>query len=171
MRFFPNGISKLWLNFADSKGARDATVVPLPALLAGSPDVSEKYTVYAHTFTNLLELRHLRNTKEPSYVGITKNGWAHRWSQHLSSAASGSPYRFHEAIRRFYPKNFALHEIIACGATYEEAMRIEEWAVDSFSLYPRGFNMIPGGYAGMKVLWTRGGPENNRLGEARKRNS
>ena len=35
-------------------------------------------------------------------------------------------------------------------------MECEEYVVDIFSLYPKGFNMIPGGEAGIKYLGSKG---------------
>jgi hypothetical protein len=139
---------------------RDVVSVPLEACLSRAPDLSGTNTVYAHTFTNADNFFGVRSEAEPTYVGVTNRGWAVRWQEHVSAARAGSPYRFHEAIRRF-GRNPVFHEIIACGASREEAMRIEEWAVDRFSLHPKGFNMIPGGDAGIAYLANNGVPRSS----------
>lgn len=139
---------------------RDLVSVPLEACLSRAPDLSGTNTVYSHTFTNQNNFFGVRSDAEPTYVGVTNRGWAVRWHEHVSASRGGSPYRFHEAIRRF-GRNPVFHEILVCGASREEAMRIEEWAVDRFSLHPKGFNMIPGGAAGIAYLANNGIPRNS----------
>jgi hypothetical protein len=137
---------------------RDVLSVPLAACLSRAPDLSGTHAVYAHTFTNQTNFFGVRAESEPSYIGVTKRGWVVRWYEHQAAAKAGSPYRFHEAIRRFDRSNPVFHELLVCGASRDEAMRVEEWAVEAFSLYPKGFNMIPGGDAGIKYLTSKGAP-------------
>lgn len=85
------------------------------------------------------------------YVGITKKPWYERMSQHISSANRGSPYVFHDAIRKHKDVK-KVHKIILGGLNYDQAMYHEEqWSMD-FTLYPMGLNMIPGGHAGLGYL-------------------
>lgn len=154
---------------------REVISVPLRACFSNEPNLSDTYTVYAHTFTckdNFLKFKGVFNLfveTEPSYVGVTKRGWVSRWNEHLTAARTGSPYRFHEAIRRFAVQNPVYHEVVSCGLSYDDAMKSEEIAVDHFSLYPKGFNMIPGGEAGIKYLADKGFPQTKKSWEQRER--
>jgi hypothetical protein len=119
--------------------------VPLKILLALQQPGG--YTVYGHTYFG-------GDADLPfqTYIGITRHSWAGRWAQHLNAAKSGSPYRFHEAIRRDDGSQYKVHRVYAAGLSYEVAMNLEEELVDILSLYPRGLNMIPGGFAGIRYL-------------------
>lgn len=114
--------------------------VPIRLLMMDHPG---GYTVYGHSYFD---------AAEQLYIGITRHSWAGRWAQHLSAARSGSPYRFHQAIRDDDGTKYESHQVYASGLTYEAAMDLEERLVESRSLYPRGLNMIPGGFAGIRFL-------------------
>ena len=107
------------------------------------------------------------------YIGITKQGWQRRFNQHLSNARRGSPLLFHRALRDYYVGcKLAQHIVLDVCLTEKEAMDAEEkfvsggkfemedaWAYTNAgdtwyfgTLYPKGLNMIPGGYAGLKML-------------------
>jgi hypothetical protein len=105
------------------------------------------YQVYRHSF-----FRNRDAGEADSYIGITKQRWQVRWSQHIQSAKSGSPYLMHEALRNAEEYNLMEHEVYAAGLTYEDAMNVEEFFVEKLSLYPHGLNMIPGGFAGLRYL-------------------
>ena len=128
--------------------------VPLIALLIESGDYCGRYQVYAH---HLLPIA--GQSVDPdcvghdvTYIGVTKRGWRLRWREHCSAAARGSRYRFHEAIRRTNGVCNVVHAIVACGLSEDAANGVEEKFVNELSLYPRGLNMIPGGYAGIEYL-------------------
>lgn len=150
---FPQG-AKAILAIWDGGRAKEYTFVPLAPLMAGARDLRGTHTVYGHTFCktdgSIFGIRGDRT--EPSYVGQTKQGWYRRWKQHVASAAAGSPYRFAEAIRRFKGNAAIFHEVVSVGIGQDEAYEIEEYLVEKFALYPHGFNMIPGGYAGIRYL-------------------
>jgi|SRR5882724_9806876 len=138
---------------------REVSSVPLTMCLSRASNISNTYTVYAHTFTNLDNFFGAKSPAEPSYIGVTNRGWVVRWLEHVAAAKVGSSYRFHEGIRRFYQANPVFHEVIGCGLDHDNAMKAEEYIVDHFSLYPKGFNMIPGGEAGIRYLGSKGFPK------------
>lgn len=117
--------------------------IPLYAILKGFPDLRGNHNLYLHEIE--AEGRALR------YFGITKQRWFDRLAQHVSATRSGSRLIFHEAIRR-YPNARKIHKLFVAGCSYEAAMHEEESFVDEFSLYPKGLNMIPGGFAGLSYL-------------------
>jgi hypothetical protein len=144
---------------------------PLFCVLSTSERFAGKYVVYAHTFADESGRIHTFGTFKSggrSYVGITKQGWSARWKQHLYAASSGSPYRFHQAIRRALEfRSAESHEIVAAGVDFNEAMRIEEELVRKSSLYPKGLNMIPGGFEGIRYLAKHGfKPNPGKISEA-----
>ncbi len=106
------------------------------------------YQVYRHTFFEGKEAY----SKSHTYIGITKQKWQVRYSQHQQSARSGSPFLMHEAIRNIDKYPLMEHEVYAAGLSHEDAMAVEEYHVERLSLYPRGLNMIPGGFAGLRYL-------------------
>lgn len=116
--------------------------VPINLLLKGAPSLEDSNTLYLHSFDTECPL---------NYVGITKRRWFDRLAQHKNSAASGSPYLFHRAIREHANKKMN-HTVAISGCTRDEVMHWEEDYVRRFSLYPLGLNMIPGGYAGVTYL-------------------
>jgi hypothetical protein len=102
------------------------------------------HTVYTH------RIRAPDETRNLIYTGITRQGWQKRWVQHQRDAKSGSRHLFHRALRE-YPNAEYIHRVIAAGLTEDYAMRMEEMWADH-TLHPKGLNMIPGGYAGLKYL-------------------
>jgi hypothetical protein len=122
---------------------------PLLGILR-TDDLAGTYTVYRHGFGS---------NEKRLYFGITRQGWAARWKQHLCAANNGSPYLFHQAIRTRDQSDASdgdFHRVVACGLSYEDAMNLEEELVAKQSLYPHGLNMIPGGFAGIRYLGQRG---------------
>jgi hypothetical protein len=125
-------------------------------LIAGWPSVTSGHTVYAHSIANDGSIGDIGYGLKDgsSYIGITKRSWDVRFLEHQAAALSGSPYRFHTALRE---KSGAIcHQVISWGETFNDAMVLEEMFVDAFSLYPKGLNMIPGGAAGIRWLASRG---------------
>ena len=130
---------------------RDLIVFPLGAIVKTQRTLCHLYQVYAHSFIHDEDGKNLGD--ECAYIGVTKRGWRKRWSEHLSAAERGSRYRFHEAIRRFHGlARTVQHYVIAVGLSETKAMEYEESMVAHETLYPRGLNMIPGGYAGIEYL-------------------
>jgi hypothetical protein len=132
-------------------GDRRAIIsVPLPAILRTMRDLTGQHQVYSHTFTTDEAGEVLSGC---SYIGVTKRGWRTRWAEHLAAANRGSRYRFHEAIRHWSGRAMTVtHSVIGIGLSEAETMAMEEQTVGFETLYPKGLNMIPGGYAGLKYL-------------------
>jgi len=116
--------------------------LPLNPFFKAYPNLAGSYCLYYHLF----------ETETPlGYVGITKQRWFQRFSQHVSSARTGSPYLFHKAFRE-HSNVGVMHKVVFCELDHESALRYEEEYVGMFSLYPLGLNMIPGGRAGFAYL-------------------
>lgn len=143
-----SGVPRISIQVAHSDGTvKFESAAPLVGVLR-TDDLAGTYTVYRHAFGN---------DEKRMYFGITRQGWAARWKQHLCAANNGSPYLFHRAIKgRNQDRDGEFHRVVECGLSYEAAMDLEEELVGKFSLYPRGLNMIPGGFAGIKYLGQRG---------------
>lgn len=131
----------LWRNM------RPVSVTSLPlGLIIDSESFVDCYQVYMHAFV------HDRNLNGPNvYIGVTKRSWQQRWREHYRSAVNGSHYRFHEAIRE-NQSSVIEHSILGVCSDEQSAMESEEALVGVYSLFPKGLNMIPGGYAGMRFL-------------------
>lgn len=116
--------------------------IPLNELLRS---VTRGHLVYLHGLLTETPL---------TYIGLTKQGWRQRLNQHLHQSRNGSNLLFHKALREHTDIPLCTR-IVAAGLSYENAMDMEERLV-SLSLYPRGLNMIPGGFAGLRYLSTLG---------------
>ena len=78
------------------------------------------------------------------YVGITTQGIAVRWRQHVSSALRGVRSRLNSAIKHYGGDSFRL-EVIGAG-TWEELNRMEPETVARLgTLWPKGYNLRAGG--------------------------
>lgn len=116
--------------------------VPLNPIFKGHDRLEGTYSVYLHSF----------QTETPiGYVGMTKQRWFDRYGQHVSSARTGSPFLFHQAIREHLGCQ-VLHKVFICELDHSRALEYEEEWVGMFGLYPLGLNMIPGGKAGFAYL-------------------
>ncbi len=116
--------------------------VPLNPIFKGYDRIAGTYSVYMHSF----------QTETPlGYVGMTKQRWFDRYAQHVSSARAGSPFLFHQALRKHQSEK-VLHKVFMCELDHERALEYEEEWVGMFGLYPLGLNMIPGGRAGFAYL-------------------
>lgn len=144
----------------------------LESVLNGRPSDQGLCTVYQHILVmNVDGHRPANGSLSPgsgSYVGMTRRSWQERWGEHLRSARIGSPYLFHNAIREFTQKGGILkHIVVGSGLTFKEAMELEEETVSTCSLRPLGYNMIPGGFAGVRYLGEHGIRVNERNFECR----
>jgi len=90
------------------------------------------------------------------YIGITKKTWLERFRQHSRDSARGSNLLFHRALRgEICSIGVVEHIVERAGLTEKQAMELEESEVEKrslHSLFERGLNMIPGGYAGLKCV-------------------
>jgi hypothetical protein len=120
--------------------------LPLNPIFKGYERIAGSYSVYLHSF----------QTETPlGYVGMTKQRWFDRYSQHLSSAKAGSHLLFHQALRKHLDVT-VMHKVFMCELSHDAALQYEEEWVAMFGLYPIGLNMIPGGLAGFKYLASLG---------------
>lgn len=123
--------------------------VPLNAAIEGYAPLGS-HNVYLHGIQTEVPLY---------YVGLTKQRWHARFSQHVSCSRAGSPYVFHRALAQHAGKQM-VHKLLVDNLPFEAAMKYEEEFVN-FSLYPKGMNMIPGGFAGIRYLASLGFPALN----------
>lgn len=130
-------VGQLFLMVGDT-----SVVLPVNAMLKGSDDLKGMHCVYVHTIFTETPL---------SYVGVTKQRWFARLAQHRCAAGSGSKLVFHSALRDHASLPIQ-HRVVFSGIDFESAMELEEEFVDAVSLYPKGMNMIPGGFAGLRYL-------------------
>lgn len=121
--------------------------LPLQCLLKNWGDANEGYKCYLHTITS--------DATEFSYAGITKRNWLERLDEHLYEMRTGSRKLFHKAWRDSLSLSKVVYgsELLDINATYDVAMSWEEWFVDTYTLRPKGLNMIPGGLKGLQFLY------------------
>lgn len=87
-----------------------------------------------------------------SYVGQTIYSIEHRWSRHLSAAKNGSPFRFHNAIRKYGPDPWKL-EVLFEDEDMDVIRKYEETVIEQLHLIhsKNGYNAKPGGCGGWIV--------------------
>lgn len=127
-------------------GSSSQIEIPFLSLLERDDERLGRHSLYMHGVQTEVALY---------YLGITMQGWHKRLNQHLSEVRTGSPYVFHQALSRHQDKRF-VHKVIVHNVSYETVMELEEQLVDEISLYPKGLNMIPGGFAGIRYLGSLG---------------
>jgi len=201
-------------SYGDPRTAPVRTTISAPAsYLVNQPrNVAGQYIIYLHELCNLNRVGEIdASLLTPgtiwqiegasksdldgwddtlTYIGLTKQGWQKRFSQHLSKARFGSPLLFHQALRENYVGARIIgHRVLTLCETEKEAMDLEEMFVNGIAredfsgsppvevnfnrhgddsswvfgtLYPKGLNMIPGGYAGLKVLHKMGVMKDNQ---------
>jgi hypothetical protein len=135
--------------------------VPLRAVLIGNPPIEGRHTVYLHALMTDRGDAHV-------YYGITKRGWNLRFDEHTRAAvACKSQRRLGRTLNDLIDARVAelsgkpddrprlaaiITDLCATGLSHEQALEIEEYLVDKYSLaskHPLGLNMIPGGKAGI----------------------
>ena len=117
-------------------------ILPLNPILRKYPPIAGTYSIYAHALQTDVPL---------SYIGMTKQRWFDRYSQHVHAAKNGSAFLFHECLRR-HLETTIVHRVFFTEFTHDQALEYEEKFVANMGLYPLGLNMIPGGLAGFKYL-------------------
>jgi hypothetical protein len=146
--------------------SRRVVSVPLQCVLKHWGNAESGYMIYEH---NISAMDHaIPQFKAISYIGLTSRNWQTRYKEHQRDALTGSELLFHTSLAAIINKDginqigMGPFEIVRSGTcliselqyvnlTYEEAMQIEERMVEN-TLHPLGLNMIPGGFAGMKLL-------------------
>jgi len=139
------------------------TEVPLSWVRRGKPRIASlnPYQVYVHRALCVQQ-------NDKAYVGMTKQHWSVRFDQHVASARSGSQYLWHAAIREELKAERPMfyHRLQGVGLDYEQACSLEEKLVAALTLRPNGYNMIPGGLAGVRYLHMLGALNKDRFKEA-----
>ena len=143
-------------------GTRWTFKVPLQYLLKSWGNANDGYQVYSHCIkisgiTDMFGEVVTSESKviEKCYSGITKRNWLKRLEEHLREIRQGDHKLFHRAWRESVEgKDVVYHSYLQLvNLTYEEAMEWEERYVDKHTLSPKGFNMIPGGFEGLRHLY------------------
>jgi hypothetical protein len=142
-------------------GTRWTFKMPLQYLLKGWGEANDGHQCYSHC----IKLRGIKDmfgeavvseskVIEKCYSGITKRNWLKRLEEHLREVKQGDQKLFHRAWREATDgRDVVYHSYLQLvNLSYEEAMGWEERYVDRWSLAPKGFNMIPGGFKGLKFL-------------------
>ena len=103
---------------------------------------------------------------QKSYIGVTSQGLIKRMYQHGRDAVNSTGYTFHRFMLRQFKAvgtcDRLQSRVLRTGLTRDQAMDAEEKLVEGSTLYPRGLNSIPGGYAGMRYLAERNFKTNAR---------
>jgi len=146
--------------------SRRVVSVPIQCILKNWGNAESGYMIYEH---NISAMDHaIPQFTSASYIGLTSRNWHTRYAEHKRDALSGSGLIFHTTLAAalnssgISQSGMGQFEIVRSGVcllseleyvnlTYEEAMEIEEKMVKK-TLHPKGLNMIPGGFAGMKFL-------------------
>lgn len=93
-----------------------------------------QFDVYCHT-----------SPSGKRYVGLSKHGLAERWRQHVESAAYGSDYLIHRAIRKYGAGSFRASLLSVCD-TAEGASSAERYWIKALgTAAPSGYNATLGG--------------------------
>lgn len=143
-------------------GTRWTFKLPLQYLLKGWGEANDGHQCYTHCI-KLSGIKDMfgdvvtndSNMIEKCYSGITKRNWLKRLEEHLREVRQGGNKLFHRAWREATDgQDIVYHSYLQfVNLTYEEAMDWEELYVDAHSLSPKGLNMIPGGFEGLKHLY------------------
>jgi hypothetical protein len=143
-------------------GTRWTFKMPLQYLLKGWGDANDGHQCYSHCIklsriADVYGEAVMSDSKEieKCYAGITKRNWLKRLEEHLREVRQGDQKLFHRAWREATDgKDVVYHSYLQfVNLSYEEAMEWEERYVDKHTLFPKGFNMIPGGLEGNRHLY------------------
>lgn len=150
--------------------SRRVISVPLQCVIKNWGDASKGHMIYEH---DISPMDHSRDQlgdqfKSARYIGLTSRNWQTRYREHQRDALTGSELLFHTTLASVFPEGgvsqvgMGAFEVVRRGLcltseleyvnlSYEEAMEVEENLVER-TLHPAGLNMIPGGFAGIKLL-------------------
>jgi len=103
-----------------------------------------------------------------SYIGQTVGSLQSQWRDHISSAARGSKFYFHNAIRKYGPDAFSVEVLQECESR-EEMDLVETLYIDLLcTKAPDGYNLTLGG--GGTKSFKHSESAKIRIGEAAKGN-
>jgi len=150
--------------------SRRVVSVPLQCVIKGWGDATRGHMIYEHDIApmDFAQEELGEQFKAARYVGLTSRNWQTRYREHQRDALTGSELLFHTTLASVLPEDgiiqvgMGVFELVRRGLTltseleyvnltYEEAMQVEEKLVER-TLYPAGLNMIPGGFAGIRLL-------------------
>lgn len=150
--------------------SRRVISVPLQCVIKNWGDVTQGHMIYEHSISPMDHSKQElgEEFKAARYIGLTSRNWETRYREHQRDALTGSELLFHTTLASIFPEGgisqagMGVFEIVRSGLsfiseleyvnlTFEEAMQAEEKLVEH-TLHPAGLNMIPGGYAGLKLL-------------------
>lgn len=157
--------------------SRRVISVPLQYVIKHWGNIESGYMIYEHSISAMDNAA--AQFKEAQYFGLTSRNWQTRYKEHQRDALTGSELLFHTSLAsvlktdgisqigmgpfELVRSGFCLtSELQYANLTYEEAMHIEEIFVER-TLHPKGLNMIPGGFAGMKFLHKLGYLKKDRV--------
>lgn len=156
IRFFICNSVKSQMSLKDIKMRID---IPIDLLDNQHTDFQNRHVVYQVRFMLDRQLSKFDDaTAAPfmhGYVGVTKRHFMVRWKEHHSDTVSGKGHLLHKSWRFLIVNQipFApVFQICSAGLSLDEAYDHEENAVGQYTLAPKGFNVIPGGRAGIKML-------------------
>lgn len=90
------------------------------------------------------------------YIGITKNGYMRRFSEHISSSRGNSKCMIHCAIRKYGVDNFSV-SLLESGVSDDLAGDRERFYIALYNTYyknRRGYNMTIGGNGTIGYIFT-----------------
>ncbi len=150
--------------------SRRVVSVPLQCVIKNWGNASKGHMIYEH---DIAPMDHAQDRlgeqfKAARYIGLTSRNWQTRYREHQRDALTGSELLFHTTLASVFPEGgiaqvgMGVFEVVRRGLcltseleyvnlSYDEAMQVEEKLVER-TLYPAGLNMIPGGFAGLKLL-------------------
>ena len=126
----------------------------------------ERYVLYHISHTTDPDLpEQLRGQCAAGYYGVTGRSPTTRWNEHSALAATGKGFALHTAWHYLLDKpGEVILRIVDTAPTLPDIYALEEAAVARETLTPRGLNVIPGGYAGVRRLYELGLSTNKKLG-------
>lgn len=129
----------------------------VPTLLLREKGKPQKYTLYHVRF--MVDSSWIDEiSSEPlrrGYIGITGRNPFVRLGEHRRDAMRGAGHLLHKTWRSLEETGHVyvpVFQINAFADTLGEIYEKEELAVEKTTLAPKGLNVIPGGYAGIRML-------------------
>jgi hypothetical protein len=99
------------------------------------------------------------------YYGVTGRPVWTRWNEHYDMGLANTGFALHSAMNAAHTHKWGgVMEWSLCAAaeTLKEIYALEEAAVAAETLLPKGLNVIPGGYAGIRLLHKLGLTKNKK---------
>lgn len=107
----------------------------------------------------------LRAQMGAGYYGVTGRPVILRWREHLHAAYANNGFALHSAMNaaiKYQWEGVPLFVVEDTADTLPGIYALEEAAVAAETLAPKGLNVIPGGYAGIRMLYELGITNNRK---------